>query len=44
MATFIQNNIQENRDFNSQALQGLSHIDNIKDWQEVLTTYQNLKE
>lgn len=32
MATFIKNHIQENRDFNSQALQGLGHIDNIKDW------------
>lgn len=44
MTTFIDYNTEENRDFNSQALQGLGHIDNIKDWQEVLTTYQNLKE
>lgn len=44
MATFIDYDIQENRDFNSQALQGLGHIDNISDWQEVLTAYQNLKE
>lgn len=44
MATFTQNNIQENRDFNSQALQDFGHINNINDWQEVLKVYQNLKE
>ncbi|WP_147287332.1 hypothetical protein [Moraxella bovis] len=44
MATFINYDIEENRDFNSQALQGLGHIENIKDWQEILTTYQKLKE
>lgn len=31
MTTFIDYNTEENRDFNSQALQGLGHIDNIKD-------------